>query len=126
MSKTVGIRVKARRKELSLTQTQLGSLCGLSQQTIQNIESGRNRSSGNLVPLADALQVRPQWLESGEGPMLDTISPDERELLEEYRQLEPEKRPVARMTLRAMLPAIAVNTQLQTQYQGQDRRVGHP
>lgn len=64
-----GDRVKARRLALGLNQTELGKLCGLSQSTVQNIESKRNRSSGSLVQLATALGVRPEWLATGQSPM---------------------------------------------------------
>ena len=74
MDKSVGIRARARRKELGLTQTQVGALCNLSQQTIQNIESGRNRSTGNMVALAYALKVRPAWLAHGTEPKFEPSS----------------------------------------------------
>lgn len=80
--------------------------------------SGKSKRTTRLAEIAKALKTRPEWLANGDEPMLDTISPDERELLEEYRQLDPAKRPVARLTIRAMLPALVATTQVQPPYQG--------
>ncbi|XZG71707.1 helix-turn-helix domain-containing protein [Chitinibacteraceae bacterium HSL-7] len=66
---TFAKRVKFRRKELGLTQHELAAAAGLKQSTIATIESGRNKSSTNIVALAEALQCSALWLEGGDGPM---------------------------------------------------------
>lgn len=65
---TFGDRVKRRRKELELSQEALAQLAGLTQETISNIERGRNKGSGFVVQLATALKVNPKYLATGRGP----------------------------------------------------------
>ena len=67
--KTFKDRLSARRKELRLSQDALAKRAGLSQTTISNIERGRNDGSKELVALAAALRVRPEWLADGRGFM---------------------------------------------------------
>ena len=126
MNKEIGIRVKSRRKELGLTQTELGGLCNLSQQTIQNIESGRNRSTGNMVALASALQVRPEWLADGTEPKEAAISDEDQQLIQEIKSLPPEKKQIIRATMRAMLPppVLPLTFQAQVDVTGQGTGTG--
>lgn len=49
--------IRNRRKELSITQKQLAVLSGTSQQTITDIESGRNKGSKYLIQIAEALDL---------------------------------------------------------------------
>lgn len=55
-------RVEAARLAAGLTQKELGVIAGISQQTITNIENGLVRSSRQLLDLAAALNVSPEWL----------------------------------------------------------------
>ncbi|BEO56815.1 repressor [Serratia marcescens] len=59
-------RFKARRLELGKTQTQVAEEAGVSQQSIESIESGRTKKSRNLVQLARVLGCSPEWLLNGE------------------------------------------------------------
>lgn len=68
MATTFGGRVKKRREELGLSQTELAKASGIKQPTIGFIESGRNKSSTHVVQIANALKVSPQWLNTGRGP----------------------------------------------------------
>lgn len=98
-------RIKQRMQTIGITQDDLGKATGLTQPAIFKLLSGKTQRTTRLAEIAKALKVRPEWLATGEGPMQgDDLTPDEKEFLEAYRALEPEKRPVARMTLRAMLP----------------------
>jgi transcriptional regulator with XRE-family HTH domain len=55
----VGKRIRARRLELGLSQTQLGDLIGVTFQQIQKYEQGTNRiGASRLGQAADALQVK--------------------------------------------------------------------
>ncbi|UGA37916.1 helix-turn-helix domain-containing protein [Chromobacterium haemolyticum] len=64
---TYGERVRARRQELGLSQSELAKLIGAKHQsTIGNIEN-RNGSSRHTLELSKALRVRYEWLETGEG-----------------------------------------------------------
>lgn len=58
-------RVRARRKQLGLTQVQLARKCGLSQTTIADIERGRNDGSKSLLDIARALNCDPEHLTKG-------------------------------------------------------------
>lgn len=56
------------------TQKDLAVASNLSQSAIGNYESGQRQqpSSDALIKLTRALRVKPLWLSTGEGPMLDT------------------------------------------------------
>lgn len=62
---TFAARVRARRKQLGLTQVQLARKCGLSQTTIADIERGRNDGSKSLLDIARALHCDPEHLTKG-------------------------------------------------------------
>lgn len=65
---TFGERVRDRRKELGLNQSQVAKLAGLEQPTISHIETGRNASSTEILALAKALDCYPAWLKNGTPP----------------------------------------------------------
>ncbi|QGY29051.1 LexA family protein [Pantoea cypripedii] len=58
-------RVKSRRLELGLTQTELAELAGTTQQGIVSIESGRTKRPRYILELAKALQTDVAWLQDG-------------------------------------------------------------
>ena len=70
MSKTTpAFRLRHARAMRGLTQVQLAKSAGVSQSAIGNIESG-TRGIGRIgVDLSRVLQVRTEWLISGEGRM---------------------------------------------------------
>jgi transcriptional regulator with XRE-family HTH domain len=56
--KEIAKRVRTRRLELTISQTELGKRCGVTFQQIQKYESGANRiGAGRLVAIAEALEV---------------------------------------------------------------------
>ena len=58
----VGVRLKARRKTLGISQKQLANCVGVSFQQLQKYESGTNRiGAGRLFQLAQALQVSVEY-----------------------------------------------------------------
>lgn len=59
---TLSDRLKQKRIELNLTQSQLAELSGTKQQTIQQVESGLTKRPRFLVELAQALKCDPLWL----------------------------------------------------------------
>lgn len=65
----VGHRIKVARKRLGWSQDQLARAVGTVQGVISGIESGKQKSTTQIVELAHALRVRPLWLARGEGPM---------------------------------------------------------
>lgn len=58
------------RERAGLTQGDLVARSGVQQGTISKIERGESDSSTFTVRLAVACGVRPEWLDSGEEPML--------------------------------------------------------
>ena len=61
-------RLKAAREEANLTQEQLADAAGVSQGTIANIESGIRKNPRELLAIAKAAHVNPEWLKTGKGP----------------------------------------------------------
>lgn len=70
MKTTLAERLKEARKMRGLTQKALGDLVGVSQAAIQKIEVGKALQTTKIIDISNALRVRPEWLDSGEGPML--------------------------------------------------------
>lgn len=62
---TIGDRIEARIKELSLSQSELARRVGVAQATIAGLISGRSSGSKHLHAIARELQTTPQYL-SGE------------------------------------------------------------
>jgi transcriptional regulator with XRE-family HTH domain len=88
----LGLRLRYARKELrKLTQPQLAALAGIKQPSLSEIETGETKevSGPVLIALAKALRVRPEWLVNGDEPvepnLAATLTPDEVELLQNYR-----------------------------------------
>lgn len=62
---TLKDRVLLARNAKKLSQAQLAELAGVSQVTIQHLESGRNSTSKKLVDIGRALGVSAEWLATG-------------------------------------------------------------
>ena len=65
---TIAERLKSAREEAGLTQPELASRAGVSAGTIGNIESGARKNPRELLAIAKAVGVHPQWLRDGVGP----------------------------------------------------------
>nr|WP_109217090.1 helix-turn-helix domain-containing protein [Klebsiella pneumoniae] len=81
-----GERIRARRKDLKLTQRALAKLVNVAHVTISQWETGDSEPGGkNLFSLSNALQCSPTWILYGDeaatpGTPVDTPKPlDERE-----------------------------------------------
>jgi transcriptional regulator with XRE-family HTH domain len=88
---SVGQQLKVRRKELKLSQTQLGDMLGITYQQIQKYESGANKvSPGRLVHLSKTLGVPlPYFFENVEGAVdMTDIKPH---ISSRFVLLNPEK-----------------------------------
>jgi len=112
-----GHRLKAARKAAGLTQEALGALSNVSQKTISKIERGAQERSTEVVKLAAACEVRPEWLANGSGPMrgspekaimsearqtgaeYDALSADAIEIAHAWLRLSPERQAHFRQTL---------------------------
>jgi len=62
---TISDRLKQRRMELNLTQTELAVKAGIKQQSIQQIEAGLTKRPRFLFEIANALQCDASWLQYG-------------------------------------------------------------
>ncbi len=69
--RSLGIRLRKRRKELNLTQTELAIRVGTSQAVIQKIENGKSLRPRILGDLSAVLEVQPAWLMFGIEDMVD-------------------------------------------------------
>lgn len=58
-------RVKQKRIELGLTQTEAALNAGITQQSWQSIEKGDTRKPRNIIGIAKALKCDPDWLMNG-------------------------------------------------------------
>ncbi|MBJ7536992.1 LexA family protein [Marinomonas transparens] len=66
--KTIADRILHRRKELQMSQRELGRRLNIAGATISLWESERNYPNGeNLLKLAKALSTTPEWLQHGQG-----------------------------------------------------------
>ncbi|WP_440864549.1 helix-turn-helix domain-containing protein [Symbiopectobacterium purcellii] len=98
---TLGERIRARRKDLNLTQRALGKLVGVAHVTISQWESGDSEPGGkNLFSLSKYLQCSPTWILFGDeaftpqqpSDALSPLSSQEQELLDLFSALpESEK-----------------------------------
>lgn len=110
--KTIAERVKAIRQELGWSQVQLAEEVGVSQSSIGNIESGVRQRPRELVSLARALRVSPEWLETGKGPRTEraplalvgsNAQPSVRVLVEYLAEIAAQQRPTLRKNLANLL-----------------------
>jgi len=58
-------RVKQKRIDLGLTQTEAAELAGIRQQSWQSIEDGKTLKPRNIIGIAKALKCDPEWLMNG-------------------------------------------------------------
>lgn len=72
---TLAERLLAARNEAGLTQTALAQKARVSQGTIGNIESGVRQQPRELLKIASALDVRPEWLLDGKMPKRSNVAP---------------------------------------------------
>lgn len=100
--------MKAARKKAGLNQKDLAKLAGMSQVTISDIETGRNKGSRDIVALATALNVSAEWLTIGCGAIGTT--PDSTIIAEfaaVYSRVTDEGRAFLRSTITATKSAFA-------------------
>ena len=74
IDRIVGQRLRWRRRELKLTQEQLGEQLGLTFQQVQKYEKGVNRiSAGRLFEIASTLTVPITYFYEGVDDLLETV-----------------------------------------------------
>lgn len=99
--KKIGERIRNRRKELHLTQTDIKSACGISSGALSEIENG-NRTPSIIIfhALSEILECSMDWLATGTYPNIedinissyeDTSSETESKLINGFRQLNQDE-----------------------------------
>lgn len=90
---SIGSRIKERREELGITQTQLAEMIGVTKGAIGNYETDANSPKASIMyKVFRALQCDANYLYQDEiGESESSMLPhDERNLLKMYRDLNPE------------------------------------
>lgn len=95
--KSVGVRLKHARKLRGLNQEDLAKKAHISQSAISELETGLSRSpwGTNLIALAQSLDINPEWLASGKGPMDGAAPPlpiEAEKFARRWLRLVPESR----------------------------------
>lgn len=72
---TIADRLIHARSRANLTQEEVATRAHVSQGTIGNIESGIRKNPRELLAIAAAVGVRPEWLKSGSPPMVAPAAP---------------------------------------------------
>lgn len=78
----IGKRLREARVSAGLTQAQLAERAKLTQSAIAEIEAGRSRNSAKIIELSRALNVRADWLQTGESPSAPANSLDNGNVVE--------------------------------------------
>lgn len=89
-----GGRIKARRKELGLTQVQLARLCGITQSSLSDLENGESimPKSETLMRLSKALAVSQAWIMTGQEGELEMLTTQEESHIKALRGMTAEQR----------------------------------
>ena len=90
MDNSIGERIKKRRKELNITQTQIQEKIGISSGNMSGIESGKSLPSATaLIGLSSILCCSIDWILTGQSPKSEEckISNIEESLLTGFREL---------------------------------------
>lgn len=89
-------RLKRARELAGLSQGQLAKAVGITQPTYSLLENTPGKRTKHIVTIANALGVRPEWLNTGEGPMQATRIGDaelDAEVLSLWDQIEDSRKP---------------------------------
>lgn len=74
---TLGERIKKVRRALDLTQREFGERISIKQNSVAQIEMGRNTSDQTIFSICREFSVSETWLRTGEGEMFLQLSRDE-------------------------------------------------
>ncbi|MCP5197688.1 MAG: helix-turn-helix transcriptional regulator [Gammaproteobacteria bacterium] len=118
-------RIRQRMDEMGISQDALARQAGLTQPAIFKLLAGKSRRTTRLAEIAKTLKVRPEWLVTGEGPMLsDEVTADDLAIVHEiHTMFSDEEKPIARMSIMAMLPVLKAQLEMRrhaTQEQKQE------
>lgn len=76
-SLTLGERIKKIRRALDLTQREFGERISMKQNSVAQIEMGRNTSDQTIASICREFNVNETWLRTGEGEMFLQLTRDE-------------------------------------------------
>lgn len=116
---SIGTRIKEARKCAKLTQAELASRVGISQQGIARLERGGAEGTKALAMIAVECKVSARWLATGEGDMLDgaataeavTLTPRELALIANYRASpDSDRAKIERLALGIAQQAVSYNS----------------
>lgn len=95
MDVSIGERIRKRRNELHITQTQVQKETGISSGNLSGIEAGRSLPSASaLIGLSKMLDCTTDWILTGVSPISEnkSLSNIEEELLNGFRELPEDDR----------------------------------
>lgn len=110
----IGSRIRAARTELGWSQLRLADEAGVTQSAIGNLEAGWRQRPRELLAIAQALRVRPGWLETGQGirSLGDVNDPRPmRTLVEQLAAFATPLRPTLRKNLGILLTEVTAHPQ---------------
>lgn len=86
-------RFKEARSKSGLTQESLAKHCGITRESIQQIENGDTLHPRNIEKLAEALCVSPAWLQFGQNIENNIqVTEEEKSFLKMFRKLDENER----------------------------------
>ena len=100
--RTLGERLRYRRRQMGWTQEQLAAQAGTNQAVIQKIENGKSLRPRKIDEIASVLEVNPAWLMFGEEKAV-ALSDDAREMAEMWMALPPVDRERIRSQVAEMI-----------------------
>lgn len=91
---TPGMRIKAKRKELGLSQVQLAAMAGIKQSSLSELETGESKmpSAEALMGLSKALNVSKTWILTGKDGELEFLTQEEQLHIQSVRGLSAEQK----------------------------------
>lgn len=96
MDNMIGHRIKERRKELKITQSEIQQKTSISSGNLSCIENGKYLPSAvALIELANILNCTTDWILTGKSQISDNsyfLDNEEMELIDGYRLLSPENK----------------------------------
>lgn len=104
-SNEIGKRVKQRRKELNITQTQIQQVTNISPGNLSNIENGKYLpSTPALIELSKALQCSIDWILTGKiFSDFEKTTNQENEILKKYEMLSQSNKESANAMIDGLL-----------------------
>ena len=106
---SLGDRIAGRMAAIGISQSELARQVGITQGAISQLIKGGSRGSSHLHKIARALNTSTAYLESetddpdADAPAEPSLTPDEADLIEHYRQLPPEDQRAVRRIVETMI-----------------------